>query len=450
MAVRLVSSSTKVFPLRLRMPFRYGIATATEIPHLLWRGDFEIDGERQIGRAADHLPPKWFTKDPTTSFENDIADLRRAIDAARSYAQAAGAATSVFDLWKRVYDSPQPFSSVPLIHSFACSFIERAAIDAFCRGTGQTFADALRRNTLGIAPSPTGIPDQPLRSLIVRHTIGLSDPFTDADVLPGERLDDGLPQSLEACVAQYGLTHFKIKLCGCVARDVARLRGINRVAPAAVAFTLDGNENFADVEQFREFWREFRRDLSLSTLREKILFVEQPLRRDVALSEETSRALQAWTDRPPMIIDESDDRLDSSARALRGGYVGTSYKSCKGVFKGIANTSLMRAGDSVISAEDLTTIGPLSLLADLAVVAALGIPHVERNGHHYFRGLSMWPREVQQRVLAAHGDLYENVGGGGGFATLRIRGGRVDVGSVLDAPFGVASSVIEALDQAAG
>jgi hypothetical protein len=148
-----------------------------------------------------------------------------------------------------------------------------------------------------------------------------------------------------------------------------------------------------------------------------------------------------------MIIDESDDRLDSSARALRSGYVGTSYKSCKGVFKGIANTSLMRARNAVISAEDLTTIGPLSLLQDLAVVASLGIPHVERNGHHYFCGLSMWPRDVQQSVLAAHGDLYEEVGG---FATLRIRGGRIDVASVLDAPFGVASSVIEALDQATG
>jgi hypothetical protein len=41
--------------------------------------------------------------------------------------------------------------------------------------------------------------------------------------------------------------------------------------------------------------------------------------------------------------------------------------------------------------------------------------------------------------------LYED---GGGFATLRIRGGRIDVGSILDPPFGVASSVIETFDQA--
>jgi hypothetical protein len=109
------------------------------------------------------------------------------------------------------------------------------------------------------------------------------------------------------------------------------------------------------------------------------------------------------------------------------------------MFKGIANAGLMRSRNATISAEDLTTVGPVSLLQDLAVVASLGIPHVERNGHHYFRGLSMWPRDLQERMLAMHGDLYEEVGG---VATLRIRGGRINVGSVVDAPFGFAPSAV--------
>jgi hypothetical protein len=140
-----------------------------------------------------------------------------------------------------------------------------------------------------------------------------------------------------------------------------------------------------------------------------------------------------------MIIDESDDSLDAAARALRAGYSGTSYKSCKGVFKGIANACAMRGEggqNAIISAEDLSTIGPISLHQDLAVIASLGIPHVERNGHHYFRGLSMFPRSVQKQILAAHGDLYEDIA----FPTMHIRGGAIDVGSVVDAPFG--SSVL--------
>jgi hypothetical protein len=363
--------------------------------------------------------------------------MRWAIDEARAYASDVGPAPSAFGLWKRVYEAPQPFSRVPLIHAFACSFVERAAIDAFCRATGRTFAAALRQGALGI--SPTQVPPAPLRSLIVRHTVGMSDPLTDSQIPPGQRLDDGLPQSLEQCVARYGLTHFKIKLSGDAARDVERLRDVTGVVSAAAAITMDGNENFRDIEHFRQFWDRFRADPSLAKLRETLLFVEQPLHRDAALSDETSRALRAWTDRPPMIIDESDDRLDSSAHALRAGYSGTSYKSCKGVFKGMASASLMRDRNAIIGAEDLTTIGPVSLLQDLAVVASLGIPHVERNGHHYFRGLSMWPKDVQEQMLAAHGDLYEDIGAG--LATLRIHGGRIDVGSVVQAPFGVASSL---------
>ena len=40
------------------------------------------------------------------------------------------------------------------------------------------------------------------------------------------------------------------------------------------------------------------------------------------------------------------------------------------------------------------------------MMALLGISHVERNGHHYYRGLSMLPASWQRAVLEAHGDIY--------------------------------------------
>jgi len=133
------------------MPFRYGIATASEILHLMVRIEFDIDGKRVVGRAADHLAPKWFTKDPATRYEDDAQDLRNAVAAACLFAEGISESDSAFYLWKKLYDAPQPFSPVPLVHSFACSFVERAAIDAACRATGQTFAATFN----------------PLRSLIV-------------------------------------------------------------------------------------------------------------------------------------------------------------------------------------------------------------------------------------------------------------------------------------------
>jgi hypothetical protein len=76
-------------------------------------------------------------------------------------------------------------------------------------------------------------------------------------------------------------------------------------------------------------------------------------------------------------------------------------------------------------------------MQDTAVVAALGIPHAERNGHHYFRGLSMLPRASVEPVVAAHGDLYRRLPDG--TPVVRIEGGRMQIGSVVDSPFGLAA-----------
>jgi hypothetical protein len=89
----------------------------------------------------------------------------------------------------------------------------------------------------------------------------------------------------------------------------------------------------------------------------------------------------------------------------------------------------------ILSAEDLGNVGPIALLQDLAVVASLGIEHVERNGHHYFAGLSMFPEPIQRSVLSSHGDLYER--GASGFAALAINEGALMLGSVVDSPFGL-------------
>src|SRR5213075_3172660 len=94
--------------------------------------------------------------------------------------------------------------------------------------------------------------------------------------------------------------------------------------------------------------------------------------------------LQRWSGHPPCIIDESDAELDDCRKGLGLGYAGTSHKNCKGIFKSLANLCLIkhaqRAGrQTIMSGEDLCNIGPVALLQDLAVVAALGIQSVERN-----------------------------------------------------------------------
>ena len=449
-----------VLNMQTRMPFRYGIASLVAVPHLFVRVEADINGSREVGIAAEGLPPKWFTKYPDTSFSDDLDEMIAVIRQACTLAEEAPPADSVFAFWVRLHERQMTWAAEtdypPLLWGFGVSLLERALIDAFCRSTGTPFARALRDNTLGMQLgaihrelegfSPADLlPVEPLRSVIVRHTVGLADPLTDEEIPAEDRLDDGLPQSLAASIRFYGLTHFKILLSGDAAADLRRLRQIANLLEAHVAgdyaFTLDGSEQYTEMEPFRRDWNAILAEPSLHGFLGHLLFVEQPLRRDAALSPQAKSELLAWSDRPPLIIDESDGDLSSVVEALDCGYVGASFKNCKGVFGGIANACLLTSrrrsdpgGYYVQSSEDLASVGPVAMLQDLAVLASLGIEHSQRNGHHYFAGLSMFPTDVQADVLAKHATLYRRHDRG--YPVLDIRQGRLDTGSVVAAPFG--------------
>jgi hypothetical protein len=287
------------------------------------------------------------------------------------------------------------------------------------------------------------LPAKPLSSLAVRHTVGLGDPLTAADT--AERPADALPYTLEENLATYSLTMLKIKLGGKPDFDLDRLRCIAdlvRASRRTVRFTLDGNEQYHDIGTFRAAWDSFHADAGVSAfLRSGLIFVEQPLHRDHALDETVGSALTGWRNAPPMIIDEADADLSSLPRALELGYSGTSHKNCKGVVKGLANAASLKqraaqGKPALLSGEDLTNLGPVALLQDLAVLAALGIEHAERNGHHYFRGLSVFPPEIGEATLADHPDLYRRLPDG--CIALAPVEGRLHLGSVNAAPFGCA------------
>jgi hypothetical protein len=143
-----------------------------------------------------------------------------------------------------------------------------------------------------------------------------------------------------------------------------------------------------------------------------------------------------------MLIDESDAEVDSFTTAMRLGYRGVSTKNCKGIVKSFLNRSLVKrenrhrapAARLFMSAEDLTNVPVVPLQQDLATVRALGIGHVERNGHHYVRGLAHCSSTERAHAIQLHADLYE---GDAHEARLRIDGGRLRVGSLAAAGYGV-------------
>jgi len=445
---------------RTRFPFRYGIASMTDVPHLFLRTRVAVAGESSFGLTAEGLPPKWFTKNPNTTFEQDLPEMLQVIRHATTLAEQIGNnPVSFFDFWRELYRRQMAWakscSLAPLLASLGVSLVERAVLDGLCRLAAEPLHRLITTNRLGIrlreidaepgdAQPADYLPAAPLQTCFVRHTIGLGDPLAPGDIPTNERVDDGLPQDLESSIRAYGLRYFKVKLSGVAEHDFSRLLELAHLLERETAgnffLTLDGNENFATFEAFREFWQRAQSQAGLGGLWRRILVVEQPVHRTVALSDSTGAALRAWPDRPPLIIDESEGALGDLARALELGYAGTSHKNCKGIVKGIANACLLakrrhegRCG--ILTGEDLCNLGPLALLQDLAMMSLLGIEHVERNGHHYYRGLSMFPPDWQKAVLAAHGDLYACHDQD--FVHLKIQDGKLRLGSANVAPFGV-------------
>jgi hypothetical protein len=450
-----------VLPTRTRFPFRYGIASMTDVPQLFAVTRVSDGRQERQGLAGEGLPPKWFTKDPATTFEQDLPEMIGVIThAAGAAAEIARTPIGYFDLWRELDRQQSAWAAsrgiAPLLAHLGVSLVERAVLDGLCRLTGEPLHRMISSNRLGLrlgeiypelgAAQPADLlPSEPIETCRVRHTVGLADALTSVDLPAEERVVDGLPQDLEASIRTYGLQYFKVKLFGDPDRDFPRLRRLVPLLEQATAgqwhVTVDGNENFHDFAAFRDYWERARGEPALRGLWPHVVVVEQPVHRDQALEDDAGEQLRAWPDRPPLIIDESDGAVGDVPRALSLGYAGASHKNCKGIVKGIANAARLRhdgrqGRPTVLTGEDLCTLGPVALLQDLSMMALLGITHVERNGHHYYRGLSMLPPSWQEATLDAHADLYRRHEDG--FACLRIAEGRLDLRSVNAAPFGVA------------
>ena len=448
--LRVVGSRVGVRTALSRMPFRYGIVTVRSAPVATLELTIETErGERATGYSADFLAYRWFDKRPGISLIDNVADLLRAIDLAVLAYREAGC-RSAFELWRscgaELANGDAAAGLNDLTRSFGLSMPERAVIDAMGRLLGRTVAELLAGNAPGIqlgqldrelgTVQPGAIlPQRPLGRIMVRHTVGLVDPITALDVPEGGRVRDGLPQTLEEYLEVDALRFLKVKLSGTLDADLDRLGQIStqlsgRALPSAV--TLDGNEQYRELEPFAELMDRLRCTPALRHLYDAILFVEQPLDRSVALAPDAARLLRRLE--KPVIIDEADGTLDAFRTAVALGYRGVSHKNCKGVTKSLLNLARARrlnaelgAERYFLSAEDLTTLPVVPLQSDLAVAALLGITHVERNGHHYFFGLDHLSPDERARALACHPDLY---GPYGGSAVLRIRDGALEVGSL--------------------
>ena len=430
-------------PVRLRMPFRFGVVTLTAAPQAFVRVRIRLeDGREGWGAGAEILAPKWFDKNLALSNEENFDQLRLALRLARD-AYLDGSARSAFGHfaahYREVIDAGARRDLNPLVACFGPAQVDRAILDALCRLNRMSFYEAVQGNFAGIEPARVA-PDlegfdidaflarlQQAEHIDARHTVGL----VDAIAGHPRQVNDGLPESLAEVVAAYGHTWFKLKVGGNVYEDVRRLTEIAAVLDASgrdYRVSLDGNEPYDDLGALRTLLARMQAEPKLARLVAAIAFIEQPINRKHALERDVSAVARAT----PVIVDESDADLDAFPRAKSLGYSGVSSKMCKGLYKSILNAARCAHWSApgeryFMTAEDLTTQAGLAVQQDLALVNLLGMTHVERNGHHYVNGMADLPVAEQSAFLAAHPDLYERSHGA---VRLRIRAGRLAIASL--------------------
>jgi hypothetical protein len=429
-------------PVAFVRPFRFGAIVVNAAPQMFVRVEIEVEGQGpSVGASAEMLVPKWFDKRAHLSPDETVTELRRSLLIARDLYLAHSGFETAFGLHAGCIAAQVAACAKedipPLAAAYGPAEIDKAILDALLRSAGVNFFSGMIGNIAGIDArlSPDLANDDIARFLrqrkrlervAIRHTVGLDDKVEG----PG-----GVADPKENTGARF----FKLKLNGDPDADAARLIRIgNELATLAydTRVSLDANEQYADLVALSSLMDRLDRDGALRPIATKLLYIEQPMPRDITRQSPLGRLSGR-----DFIIDEADDSYVAFPAARALGYRGISSKSCKGLYKSVVNATRAAKWSSgsetfFVTGEDLTCQAGLAVQQDLALGALIGVSHAERNGHHYVDGFADTPAAEAQAFLAAHRDLYVN---DGGKVRLSIHDGDLLTGSLL-AP-GFATSV---------
>jgi hypothetical protein len=428
-------------PVTFARPFRFGAVVINATPQMFARVKIEVEGKgKSTGATAEFLVAKWFDKRPHLSPQETIEELRRSLLIARELYLAHSGYETAFGLHAACIGAQVEACAKedipPLAAAYGPAEIDKAILDALLRAAGVNFFDGMAANIGGVDArlsrdlSHDDIAQflagrKRLTRVAIRHTVGMDDTIEGVG---------GVADANENAGARY----FKLKLNGDPVHDAERLTRIGRelaTLPHDYQVTLDANEQYADLVALGALVDRLDRDAALRPIAAKLLYVEQPMPRDI-----TRQSPLGALARRDFIVDEADDSYDAFPVARALGYRGISSKSCKGIYKSVINATRAAkwsaAGQKCfIAGEDLTCQAGLAVQQDLALGALIGVTHAERNGHHYVDGFGETPAAEAQAFLAAHPDLYAQ---DGHKVRLAIHNGDLLTGSLTTPGFATA------------
>ena len=349
-------------PVRFARPFRFGAVVVNAASQVFVRVEIEVEGKRarSVGASAEMMVPKWFDKRPHLSPEQTVDELRRSLaDRARALSRRVTASRprsacmprasrrrsrparrKISRRWRRPLVRPRSTRRSWMRCCVAPASISLTAWPAISPGSMRGCRPILRTKT-SRSFSRRLPPARSRRDPAYRRS----------------RRQDRRRGRRRRRHENAGARYFKLKLNGDPEHDAARLTRIGSelaTLPHDYSVTLDANEQYADLAALGALVDRLDRDAALAPIATKLLYIEQPMPRDITRPRRSARSRPAISSstRPtiPMM-------RFSAARAL--GYRGISSKSCKGIYKSIINATRAAkwstAGEKYfITGEDLT------------------------------------------------------------------------------------------------
>lgn len=273
--------------------------------------------------------------------------------------------------------------------------LEAAIHDAYGRAHGRNSFDCMTADFLNqdlsayLGAEYAGMyPDRflspkPKSTMPLYHLVGALDPLTEDDVR--QRINDGLPETLEQWLRTDGISHLKIKLAGNdLDWDVGRIVEVNRVAERVAPerkwkVSLDFNEQCPNEDYVLDLLERIER-LSRPAL-DRVQYIEQPTPRD--LTQRTEMTVHRIARLRPIVIDESLTDLESLRLARQRGYTGIALKACKGQSECLLMAAAAAHQQMFMCVQDLTCIGG-SFLHSASLASRLpGVAAIEGNGRQY-------------------------------------------------------------------
>ena len=346
-------------PVRLRMPFRFGVVTLTEAPQAFVRARIRLEnGTEAEGAAAELLAPKWFDKNPALSNEDNFEQLRNSMRQARTrtFPEAwtllmairvrASAWWRISALRSSIVRCSTPVPRARISRSMKRSRRTSRALP-FPGSTCRASCEALK----------------PGNRIAARHTVGLVDPITSLD--NKTLVNDGLPETLEEVIARYGHRWFKLKVGGDVKADVERLRRHRRGARphqaglTRPASTATSNMRMRGASLDRCGGREGRAQAEAARIEHRVHRAADQAAERASRCPRVRRCRQGVVQGVAGPGDHRRVRRLArriSAREGAWGTSGVSSKTCKGLYKSLINAARCKAwGDGYfMTGEDLT------------------------------------------------------------------------------------------------